>query len=138
VGDVLTVDGLKFVVVWPPVSEERSENINNSSLAILLDYKNYEALFLGDLEKEASSLIDKKLLDDYVQGSLEVYKVPHHGSINSFNPDLISYLDPKLCILSVGANKYGHPNNEAIEYMLNKECEVRRTDEEGTIELLIN
>jgi len=138
VGDIITIDDIKLVVVWPPEEDEFQENINNSSVSVLLDYGNFEALFLGDLEKEASSLLDKNLLSKYVQGRLEVYKVPHHGSIDSFNPALISWLKPKLCVVSVGENKYGHPSLEALQFMENQGCAVQRTDEQGTIEVLIN
>lgn len=137
-GDILTVDDVRLVVVWPPEDDEFQENINNSSVSVVLDYGNFEALLLGDLEKEASSLLDKNLLSKYIQGKLEVYKVPHHGSIDSFNPILISWLKPKLCAVSVGENKFGHPSTESLTYMKEQGCEIKRTDEVGTIELLIN
>jgi len=137
-GDIITIGEVRLVVVWPPENDEFQENINNSSVSVLLDYKNYEALFLGDLEKEASSLLDKNLLSKYIQGRLEVYKVPHHGSIDSFNPELVSWLNPALCVVSVGENKFGHPSVEALIYMEEQGCEVKRTDEVGAIELLIN
>jgi len=138
VGDIITIGDIRLVVVWPPVDDDFQENINNSSVSILLDYGEFEALFLGDLEKEASFLLDRELLSKYIQGRLEVYKVPHHGSIDSFNPKLLSFLDPKLCVVSVGENKFGHPSLEALEFMKLQGCEVQRTDEQGTIELLIN
>ena len=137
-GDVISLGRVKLVVVWPPEQQEFSENINNSSVSLLLDYGDFEALFLGDLEKEASIMLDTDTLDRYIDGKLEVYKVPHHGSIDSFNPVLISYLAPKLCLVPVGENKYGHPNDEVLEFMRGEGCAIKRTDESGTIELFIN
>jgi len=137
-GDVLKVGSARLVVVWPTEIGKDNDNINNSSVSILLDYKDFEALFLGDLEKEASRKIDTYLLDKYIDGSLEIYKVPHHGSKDAHNLDLITYLNPKTCILSVGLdNKFNHPDEQAIIDMEELGCEVRRTDQEGTIEVLI-
>ena len=82
---------------------------------MLLDYHNFEALLTDDLEKEASSNLNRELLDEYVQGPLEVYKVSHHGSEDSHNPDLISYLNPQHCLVSVGENKFGHPSQKALD-----------------------
>lgn len=137
-GQVLDLGLIKLVIVWPPKDQDFEENINNSSVSILLDHGEFEALFLGDLEKEASMMIDHKLFDEYVDGRLEVYKVPHHGSIDSFNPELIYYLEPELCVVSVGENKYGHPSDEVLDFLINEGCEVKRTDIVGTIELFIN
>ncbi len=138
IGDVINLGRVKLVVVWPPREQEFSENINNSSVSLLLDYGDFEALFLGDLEKEASSMLDKELLSKYIDGRLELYKTPHHGSTDSFNPELIAYLKPKLCAVSVGENKYGHPSDEVLGFMSGQGCKVKRTDESGTIELFIN
>ena len=138
-GDVVMVGNTRFVVVWPAEIGKDKDNINNSSVSVLLDYGNFEALFLGDLEKEASVKIDLDLLAEYVDGPLEVYKVPHHGSKDSHNMNLISFLKPKMCVVSVGQdNKFKHPDEQALDDMENIGCRVRRTDREGTIEVLIN
>ncbi len=77
-------------------------------------------------------------MDEYVQGPLEVYKVSHHGSEDSHNPDLISYLNPQHCLVSVGENKFGHPSQKALDSLSKQNYQVHRTDEAGTIEVLIN
>ena len=138
-GDVMSVGSARLVFVWPVEIGKDSNNINNSSVSVLLDYKDFEVLFLGDLEKEASRKIDLELLDKYVDGPLEVYKVPHHGSLDSHNIELLTHLQPKMCAVSVGeVNKFSHPSEEALVEMEDAGCSVIRTDEWGTIEVLIN
>lgn len=137
-GDKYTIDGITLLVVWPPAEQEFQENINNSSVSVLLDYGKFEALFLGDLETEASTLLMDSYWDEYVQGRLDVYKTPHHGSMDSFNPELISLLRPLTCVVSVGENKYGHPSSEVMSFMEKQGCQIQRTDDMGTIELFIN
>lgn len=130
---------IKLVVVWPDEPGKHSDNINNASVSVLLDVGDFEALFLGDLEKEASSKIDRNLLSKYIDGPLEVYKVPHHGSIDSNNPKLAEFIEPVKCLVSVGEdNKFNHPNQETIDTLGNLGCEVLRTDQVGSIEVLIN
>ncbi|MFC1621871.1 ComEC/Rec2 family competence protein [Patescibacteria group bacterium] len=112
---------------------------NNSSIIVLLDYGNFEALFMGDLESEGQSYINMERLDYYIDGPLEVYKVPHHGAKNALNKEFLLHLRPKYCLIPVGkGNMYGHPHQEVLSFLREIECEVLRTDMEGSIEVFID
>jgi len=139
-GQVIDLDGhTQLVVVWPDPFFNQIDNINNTSVSILLDWGNFEALFLGDLEKKASSKINKDLILKYLDGPLDFYKVPHHGSIDSNNPELYDFLKPEICAVSVGLdNKFKHPSSVTLAALEERGCHVLRTDQEGTIEVLIN
>jgi beta-lactamase superfamily II metal-dependent hydrolase len=53
-------------------------------------------------------------------GTVEVYKVDHHGSKTSSNAALVAATAAKVAVVSVGAgNSYGHPTAEAISRLHN-------------------
>jgi competence protein ComEC len=67
-----------------------------------------------------------------------VLKVGHHGSDTSTTPQFLAVVDPKVAIISVGDNRYGHPSVEVmkrLEQRLGSE-NIFRTDEQGTIEFI--
>jgi len=66
-----------------------------------------------------------------------VLKVAHHGSDTSTTPELLAVVNPRLAVISVGAdNKFGHPSNEVLE-RLDPE-NIYRTDQHSTIEFITN
>lgn len=135
--DDFKIDGVNFFILNPyPKGKEYSRaNDNNNSLCILLEYENFKILLTGDIENEAIeeiySLYPDKLKDTFI------FKVPHHGSKNSYNINFYSILNPKISIISVGSNRFDHPSNEIIDSFLSLNSEILRTDKNGAIEIKI-
>ena len=70
-------------------------------------------------------------------GDIDVLQVPHHGSKTGLNSEILAVLKPELAVISVGAkNKYGHPTQEIIKMLGDKDIQILRTDEQGDIELI--
>jgi len=68
-----------------------------------------------------------------------VLKVAHHGSNTSSSGDFLKAVNPKLAVISVGAdNRFGHPSPQVLERLENLVGKERilRTDEQGTIEVV--
>ena len=65
---------------------------------------------------------------------IEVLKVPHHGSKTGLLDETIRKLSPRVSIIEVGKNNYGHPNSEVIE-KLKQFGKVLTTRESKTIEV---
>ena len=87
-------------------------------------------LFMGDAEKYAENLITGDVKCD-------VLKVGHHGSTTSTGKKFLEKADPDYAIISCGFdNSYGHPHDEIIERLENKNIEIHRTDTEGTVVLI--
>jgi competence protein ComEC len=87
----------------------------------------------GDMEPEAQQLLDRTVPDLHV----DVLKVPHHGSRYQ-DPDLLTRLDARLAVISVGAgNDYGHPAPETISMLRRAGMLVRRTDEDGDVAVVV-
>lgn len=152
-GQYSVTEGLKIEVLWPlayfhehsawHIPEEEMPNldwraetelfdVNEASIVFLLSYRNFKALFTGDLsKKEELSLFASGLLP-----TVDVLKVPHHGSKTSSSIEFLSTLKPALGLLSVGKdNQFGHPNSEVLDRYSSLGIKLLRTDELGTIEL---
>lgn len=134
-GDSFEIDEIKFVVL-NPVEKGKNylrANDNNNSLCILLIYKNFSLLLTGDIETEAINEIYKIYPD--LLNNIDVLKVPHHGSKNSYDLDFYRLLNPDYSIISVGPNNFNHPSHEIISLLDSINSKIFRTDENGAIEI---
>jgi len=62
--------------------------------------------------------------------------VGHHGSRGSTGDAWLDALRPRLAVISVGRNDYGHPAPATLARLASHGIPVRRTDQEGTITVL--
>ena len=122
-------------VLWPQKYTDEGGNEDSLCLRVQVDAdsnntNDYTALLVGDAEQETlQKLINNNKLDE-----VDIYKVGHHGSKISCNSEIMSILNPKITLLSVGANnRYGHPNSEILELLEQQNTEIARTDTQGTI-----
>lgn len=133
-GDVFAIDDVRFYVLWPPIDFEDTNNENNNSIILLLDYGKFEALFTGDAESEVYSKIN--IPPGIIDGSIDMLKVPHHGAINGLNKDFIKSYPIQNAIISVGAkNKFKHPSPDVLKFYESLGVKIYRTDIEGSIEI---
>lgn len=108
------------------------DNENNNSIIAYIKLSNYTFLFMGD----ASVEVEQNLIKKYNLKNIDVLKIGHHGSKTSSSKEFIQKVNPKYSIISVGKNnRYGHPDNEVLNILRNKE--VYRTDINGSIKFTI-
>ena len=128
-GDELRSGGLRLDVLWPP-RELLSEPIAGSdpnlrALVILARWRDFSILLTADAEAEAVP-IDP--------GPVDVLKVAHHGSDDAGLGALLDRIDPKLAVISVGAdNPYGHPTPGTLATLAAHGVRTLRTDLGGTV-----
>ncbi len=48
----------------------------------------------------------------------------------------VHWLAPKVAVISVGKNSYGHPSAEALAKLTSVGTDIHRTDKEGDIEIV--
>lgn len=110
-----------------------SSRINSTSIVIQMEANNNKYLFMGDAEDDVET--DSEIIWE----DIDVLKVGHHGSDTSSTEQFIGKVLPEMAVISVNrnTNSYGHPSETIIKRLQNKECEIYRTDKDGTI-LLIN
>lgn len=107
---------------------------NNASIVAKLVWKEHEILLTGDVEQE----VEEEMLREGLDLRADILKVPHHGSKTSSSEAFLLAVDPDLALISVGKNnRYGHPREEVLERYAHLGIPVRRTDEEGTVELVL-
>ena len=121
------------VTALGPINSPGLIEENNSSLVQLLSYKNYDFLFTGDVSFE---LLNPIL--DRLGRTVEVLKVPHHGSKTGLNEESFKNFKPKIAVISSGKkNRYGHPTKEVLKLLEENEAQIRRTDREGNIQFVL-
>jgi len=102
---------------------------NESSLCVLFQPENCDILITSD----RSTVGEEYLLTQTDLPELEVLVVGHHGAADSTGLFLLRETMPKLAVISVGVNQYGHPSEEVLELLALFGCQVLRTDLNGTI-----
>ncbi len=119
-----------FTVLNPPGPDTLLFG-NDHSIVLRLDYGQASLLLTGDAEQAAE---DGMLASDLPLAA-GVLKVGHHGSAASTSPAFLAAVQPRLAVISVGAeNRFGHPAPELLQRLHG--IEVLRTDERGRIELV--
>lgn len=117
------------ITVIGPVQQENE--LNDTSLVLLVKYRNKSFLFTGDMEDNAEKHLLKKGEMDL---NVDVLKAGHHGSKTSSSQELIDVTSPKYSVVSCGSNNiYDHPNSEFLERAERNSMIVYRTDMQGNV-----
>ena len=137
-GDEFEIDNVDFKVLWPSKEflQKGSADINDTSVVFLVDYGKFEAILTGDATLNVLGYIDTDYVRSFIDGDLDVLKIPHHGSKYSLDKPFYTLIKPKTCVISVGAkNKFGHPSLDVVNFLNDIDCLVLRTDIKGDIEV---
>ena len=129
-GGDLRFGELRLSVLWPPreaaARPASPDEANTLSVVLLAEWHHFSMLLTGDAESEAVPL---------EPGPVDVLKVAHHGSEDEGLARLLETTVPKLAVISVGENPYGHPTAETLSELGEAGVRVERTDDgEVTIE----
>lgn len=113
-----------------PLSHILPRGENDASYVLNFDFIGFNFLLMGD----ASSKIEKNILNKYPSLDCDILKVGHHGSSTSTSFEFIKQISPIEAIISCGENnRYNHPAFETLSVLSYFDVNVRRTDIEGTI-----
>ena len=118
------------------------DNPNNASIVTRLDYGDTSLMFTGDAEGEKKDDPEKLMLEKYKNNlsilDCDIYKMGHHGSKTSSSKEFLDAISPDIAIISCGLdNDYGHPHEEIISRLEERNIEYYRTDELGAIILTV-
>lgn len=125
-------DDVSIEIVYPISStgDMADNKSNNGSVAVKIIYGENSFLLAGDLPKEQ----EKEIIDSGVDIASKVFKISHHGSKYSTSPDFLDKVNPEDAVISVGKdNSYGHPNEEVLSLLKEKNINILRTDERGDV-----
>src|SRR6185503_13627134 len=123
---------LRFVGPSLPFLANTGNDINDNSIAFVLEYRQFRILFTGD----AGVAAERRFLASGIDLRADVLKVGHHGSAYSSSDAFLEAVRPRYAIISVGRhNHFGHPaprTHAALEHI---GATVYRTDEDGAVSL---
>jgi len=98
-------------------------NENDNSIVIKIDYNNNQILFTGDCE----AACEEKIMS-YGSINAKVLKVAHHGSKTSTSKNFLEKVNPSYAFIEVGENSYGHPSEEVLSRLQERNIQTFRTD----------
>ena len=118
-------------VLWPERDTDPKGELNNISGVIRLSYGDTIFLFMGDAEAEVE---DELLESDRSLLQATVLKCGHHGSDTATTEEFAEAVNPQIAVISCGEdNSYGHPHPRVMQTLGSLDCELWRTDMQGTM-----
>ncbi len=126
-GDILVLGSARLEVLSPE-NKNLSHEENDDSIVTLLTGGGFRALLTGDAGK---GVLERALSE--LNCHVDIYKVSHHGSKYNTSLRLLEKIRPKLCVVSVGRNSFGHPSPDVLRDLSSVGCKIFRTDYDGTI-----
>ncbi len=134
-GETMMIEsGATLSVLWPPKTLPKgfSSAGNNQSLALRLVARGKSILLTSDIEEP----VEKTLVAARANLRSDILKIGHHGSRTSSGTGFLLAVHPSLAIISVGKdNPFGHPRPETLKRLKDLNIPMRRTDQEGTIDV---
>jgi len=94
------------------------------------DVREYDQFRRNDVPRSRYS---RKVKNVFLES--DVLKVGHHGSKTSTSENFLKNVSPKIAIIEVGENNYGHPTPEVLAILEQFGIQVLRTDKDGDIKI---
>ncbi len=132
-GDRIRIGDGRISVFAPSRTLRASAEPNDSSLVFKMEFAGMSALMTGDIGFGAESYLVGRDEQDL---RADILKVPHHGSKNSTGAAFLASVRPRLAVIEVGENRYGHPAPAALERLEAAGAALLRTDLAGTVSVL--
>jgi competence protein ComEC len=126
-GEQISLDSVRFTILHPDDWARWGEDLNEDSVVFLVEYGAFQAIFAGDAGFPAEAEMRGHTR------AVDVLKVGHHGSRGSTGDEWLDSLRPKVAVISVGQNTYGHPAPETLARLLRHQISIMRTDRDGPV-----
>jgi beta-lactamase superfamily II metal-dependent hydrolase len=127
-----TDDGVTLSVLSPcsALFADGKNDVNENSVVVVLAYRDFRMLFMGD----AGFAAEQRLLKSGADVRADVLKVGHHGSAYSSARSFIAAVKPRYALVSLGRhNLFGHPAATTLATMRLVGATTYRTDLCGAI-----
>jgi len=132
-GDKISYRDNYFNILAPDKNFIANSDLNETVIVTLLQSQNTKILFTGDADAKLEDYLLQRFNLD-----IDVLKVAHHGSKFSSSGEFLKNTSPKLAIIEVGKNSYGHPTADALSRLAAVGAQIFRTDKDGTIKLVLD
>lgn len=121
-----TIESIELKFLGPV---KNYNNANANSIVFQINVQQEIYLFTGDIDKS----VELDLINIYGHKlKSDIIKVPHHGSNTSSGELFLSYVNPRLAIISVGIkNRYNQPHPEIVELYQSFGIQIHLTSLDG-------
>jgi competence protein ComEC len=109
------------------VDENQQEN--DDALVVVAELGGQRVLLPGDAEGQVLENLDLP--------PCLVVAAPHHGSGGGLDAGLLAELAPRLAVIPVGENRYGHPDPDTLDMLAAAGVPALRTDERGDVAVVL-
>ena len=124
---------IKILYPFENLKDREFKNSNNTSIVSKLNFNQISFLFTGDIYQS----VERDLIGKYSEKlNANILKVAHHGSKTSTSEEFLREVLPKIAVISVGKNKYGHPYQEVLERLEKFGIKIQRTDKDSNIKII--
>ena len=125
-----TLGGARIDVLSPTEWLLATEDENECSIVLRVEYAGARLLLMGDAQAQAEAL----LLNSGLDLSADVLKVGHHGSDQSTGAAFLAAVNPRWALISCGySDEDYYPANSTLARLSAAGCDVLRTDADGDI-----
>lgn len=117
--------------------EEYSEIMKNQKdenaacLVMKVKLKGVSVMMNGDIGFEAENALLEFTKEESL--NVDILKVAHHGSKYGSSQEFLEVSKPKIAIIQVGKNTYGHPNKDTLKRLEDIGAYVYRNDVQGAV-----
>lgn len=133
-GQVWQWDGIDFSILYPP--PELLHLNNNSSCVLKIGQGRNAILLTGDIEKLAEEYLVEY---EYKNLPATALVAPHHGSLTSSTPDLVSAVQPIYVIFSTGyKNRFHFPSPVIVNRYKSIASFLFNTADSGAVKIVLN
>ncbi len=107
-GNTIAYKDMNFQILSP---NKKSKSSNNDSVVMITNIFGKTLLMTGDMEKE----IENELITEYKALTVDIFKIPHHGSNTSSTLNFVNKLNYEYAICMSGyRNTFGFPSNKVV------------------------
>lgn len=133
-GDKIKYRGNIFEILSPAKNSISVKNVNDDALVLKFTSANgKKALFTADIDAKVENYLEHKY-----DLTADILKVAHHGSKYSSTFEFLKSALPKISIIEVGKNSYGHPTKDALARLSDIGSKIFRTDKNGITKLVLD
>ena len=130
-GEEIRLGNALLSILNPDEISLQAEGLNDASIVVMVSLGGVRMLFTGDI----SAKTEKELAEQY-ELRADILKVPHHGSKYSSSDIFLDAVEPKIALIGVGKNSYGHPTREALARLASHGSQIFRTDLNGMLKVV--
>ena len=128
-GRYATIEVLHPPTVSGPTDNTPSTDPNARSLVLRVECRGFTFLVAGDADQKT----EESLVAEGQAEAVDLLRISHHGSAYSTSEAFLRALTPKVAVVSVGTNLYGHPSPKTLARLAQAGCGIFRTDECGAL-----